>query len=288
MTAPNLQLPSKPITRGGAGSGSQRDRRFTDTFWDTYKHPRFPKGRPFTGIREFQSGSATESINAGFLQSDLQCGEYFCDSPEHTGGTGQTPEERALTLASGWIAPWLPPGGKKYMQFNYRAKRITFDYVKGEMDERNALRTYYLAAAKVAGANGWTEVKPGVVPTYQVTAIVGSPTPFLPVWQAARAGDPWLMGAVDEPNERLAKVLGLGDVQYLGGTEFGDSEYVVLPPRTAPDPLIQPDAILSIPMDQIAAMIEAALAKRDAEIKEKNRAKMANARAARKPVGANA
>lgn len=281
MTAP-IHTPSKPITRGAATSGSQRDRRFADTFHDTYRHPRFPNGRPFTGQREFQSGAETESINAGFLQSDLQCGEYFCDNPEQ----GQTPEERQLSLASVWVAPWLPPGGKKYMQFNYRKKLITFDYIRGENDERNALRTYYLAAAKLSAANGWGEVKPDVVPSYQITAVMGMPTPFLPIWQAARAGDPWLMGAVDEPNERLAKILGLGDVQYLGDVGFGDAEYIAVPERKAPQPPVTPEQIMSVPMDQVAAMIAAAIEQHEAKRKQEAATRMAKARAGKKPKAA--
>lgn len=280
MTAPILPLvaPSKPSNRGAATSGSQRDRRFTDTFFDTHKHPRkFPNGRPFCGQREFQSGSETESIAAGFLQSDLQCGEYFCENPE----LGQTPQERAESLASVWVAPWLPPGGKKYMTFNYRRKLITWEYLKGETDERNALRTYYDAAAKLAGANGWSEVVRGQVPSFQITAVIGGPSPLLPIWQAARAGDPWLLGMVDEPNERLAKILGLGDVHYLGGAEFGDSEYVVVP-QALREPLVKPESIATVPIDQVQAIVEAALAKREEEQKEKRRQQTAAARAARK------
>lgn len=259
MTAPALptaplvpHTPSKPETRGAATSVSQRDRRFTDTFYDTYKHARFPNGRPFTGQREFQSGSATESIAAGFLSSDLQCGEFYCDNPD----MGQTPQERAATLASAWIAPWLPPGGKKYMQFNYRRKLITFDYAKGELDERQSLNTYYRAAAKLAGANGWGEIQFNVMPSYQVTSVMGEPTKFLPIWQAARAGDPWLMGAIDEPNEALAKILGL-DVHYLGSAHAGFSDReVVSVQRAAPgEPLITPEKVMATPIEQLAALV---------------------------------
>lgn len=277
MTIPNIALPSKPTTSGAAGSGSQRDRRFTDTFFDDYRHPRFPAGRPFCGQREFQSGSETESINAGFLQSDLQCGEYFCESPE----MGQTVEERQRTLASVWSAPWLPPGGKKYMTFNYRRKRITFDYLRGEKDERNALEQYYLAAANLAAANGWSEVKPSVAPNFQITAKMGAPPALLPVWRAALAGDPWLMGAAEEPNERLAKILGLGTVRYLGDLTFGDADYVAVPEQVAEPPIVTPSQILSVPLDQVAQMVEELVAKREAEKKEADRARMAHLRSLR-------
>jgi len=283
MTAPPFHIPSKPITKGASGIGSQRDRRFTDTFHDRHKHPtRFPNGRPFTGEREFTSGTSEESISAGFLSSDLACGEYFCEDPRE----GQTLQERADSLASAWNAPWLPKS--KYFKFNYRQKLITLDYVRGEADEKASLDKYYRAAAKLAGANGWGEIKYGVTPGYQVTAILDEPTPFLPVWQAARAGDPWLLGFVDEPNERLASVLGL-DISYIAGARSADSEYVAIQRPARDEPIVTPDKILETPMADIGQMIadavQAALEKRDAaDALKKNAAKdrMAHARAQRK------
>lgn len=287
MTAPEIyNQPSKPKSNGASVSGSQRDRRFTDTFYDTYKHAKFPNGRPFCGQREFQSGSETESINAGFLTSDLQCGAYFCDNPEQ----GQTLQERAMSLASAWTAPWTPMqhGGKKYMQFNYRRKIITFDYIRGERDEQNESDKYYQAAAKMSAANGWGPVQRGVMPSYQITAVMNEPPKFVPIWQAARAGDPWLMGAVDEPNERLAMILGLGEIQYFGGHEYGDSQYVAVKKPEASEPLVTADKILSVPMDQVAQMIADALAAHEAAKKKEAGDRMAKARAAKKPAGAHA
>lgn len=283
MTAPNILVPSKPKTNGAAGVGSQKDRRFTDTFFDNHRHPRFPNGRPFTGQREFTSGTDRESVTAGFISTDLQRGQYFHENIDFP----QTQEERLASLASAWDCPWLPSGGKKFMQFNYRNKRITWDYVKGETEERQALDRYYRAAAKVAGANGWGEIKFGVMPSYQVTSILGEPTKFLPIWQAARAGDPWLLGFVDEPNEQLAAILGV-DVQYVGGYT-GDSAYVGVQRPAAPQPLLTPEKVLATTdMDalakMIAAAVEASLTARDEAKKAANNAKMANVRANRKPL----
>lgn len=291
MTAPEVTqvplYPSKPVERGASTTVSQRDRRFTDTFFDDYRHERFPNGRPFTGQREFQSGSETESINAGFLQSDLQCGEYFCESPLHVGGTGQTPHERMLTLQSAWTAPWLMPGGKKYMKFDYRRKRITWQYLGFIADETAGLASFWKAAAKLAGESDVIDPKrPDAVP-FRIRTLLGSPRVYsgkIRLAQAAMAGDPWLMGAVETPNEELAKILGL-DVQYIGGTEFGDAEYVSAPSPKVSAPLLTPDAVLSVPLDQVAAMIAAALKKRDAEDAEKKaaaKAKMQKVRGARK------
>jgi hypothetical protein len=281
MTAPQtFNIPSKPVTKGATGIGSQRDRRFTDTFHDRHKHPiRFPNGRPFTGEREFQSGNTEESVSAGFLSSDLQCGEYFCENPRE----GQTLQERADSLSSAWSAPWIPVS--KYFKFNYRQKIITLDYVRGRTDEKASLDKFYRAAAKLAGANGWGEIKYGVVPSYQVTAVLGEPSPFLPIWEAAIAGDPWLLGFVDEPNERLAQALGL-DISYVAGARSADSEYVAVQRQAAPEPLITPDKVLATPMEQIGQMIadavQAAMDKRDAEKKVEAQVRMANARSKRR------
>ncbi len=292
MTAPSLPqspvtLPSKPSSKGAAGTGSQRDRRFTDTFFDNYIHPvRFPKGRPFTGQREYQSGSATESIAAGFLQSDLQCGEYFCDSPEHIGGTGQTEQERQMTLASVWVAPWLPPGGKTYMKFDYRRRRITFLYDAYIVYMRNELAKFWDACAIAAGQGEVVEpTKPDAL-SFRLRKVFGSPHTFLGqirLAQACQAGDPWIMGAVETPNEELAKILGL-DVQYLGAKQdFGDSQFVAVPKAPTPDALIKPEAVIGIDPAMVAQMIADALAQHDAAQKQAARDRMEKARNAKKP-----
>lgn len=288
MTAPAIlenhpdHIPSKPVNKGASSVGSQRDRRFTDTFFDTHRHPiRFPKGRPFTGQREFTSGTDRESIDAGFISSDLQCGEWVCDNPDF----GQTKEERAETLASVWHAPWLPVS--RYFKFNYRRKIITLDYARGMADEKAGLDRYFRAAAKMSGANGWGEIKYGVTPTYQITTLLGEPSPYLPIWQAAIAGDPWLLGFVDEPNEQLAKILGL-DVHYLEGHRSPDSEYVAVQRGQAAQPIVTPEKVLATPMEQLAQMIADAsakavadaLAQRDRERAEKMRAAKAKKAAA--------
>lgn len=278
MTAPNtLHTPTKPTERGASTSGSQRDRRWTDTFFDDYRHPRFPNGRPFTGEREYKSGVSEQSVTAGFLTSDLQCGEYFCENPV----MGQTPLERQMTLDSAWSAPFLLPGGKKYMNFNYAKKRIAWRYDAFIADEKAELGKYWLAAAKMAGEGDVIEpTRPDAVP-FRIRAVMGSPRVYLNkirLAQACQAGDPWIMGAVDTPNEELAKILGLGEVQYLGGLNLGDAAYVSVPTPRAAEPLAKPDEVLSVSMDKVQEMIQAALAA-DAE---RRRAATAKARAGKK------
>lgn len=289
MTAPPtydpayLVQPSKPHDAGAIKTGSQRDRRFTDTFWDTYRHPRFPNGRPFTGEREFASGASTESIAAGFVTTDLQRGEYFCENPE----LGQTPIERAQTLSSVWESPWLPLS--KYWRFNYRMKRITFALDAMISDERAGLARYWEAAAKLAGENDVIDPEhPKKVP-FRIRTLIGDPMSYygkMTLARAAQAGNPWLMGAAPEPDEELAKILGI-NVHYLGpkAERFGDREYVAGPAVIAQQPLIEPEKVVAMPTDQLMALIKSLSDKVDAltEKKEKQKASMAKARSARKP-----
>lgn len=263
MTAPQLPTvptqPTKPQERGASTTVSQRDRRWTDTFFDDYRHAKFPNGRPFTGEREFKSGVSEQSITAGFLQSDLQCGEYFCESPE----MGQTALERQQTFASSWEAPWFLPGGKKYMNFNYAKKRITWRYDAFIVDERNALGRFWDACAVAAGQGEPVDPTKPEALSFRLRKLFGSPRTFMgkiKLAQACQAGDPWIMGAVQTPNEELAKILGL-DVQYLGSKQdFGDAQYVAVPRPAIPDPLLQPEAVLTLTPAQVQQMIAEALA----------------------------
>jgi hypothetical protein len=222
MTAPNVpHTPSKPTNHGAAQTGSQRNRRWTETFYDIHRHSgRFPMGRPRTGEREMRSGTEERSENAGFITTDLQCGAYFCESLDGI----QTQQERMDSLASAWEAPWLPIA--KYNKFNYRTKRISYQYDRMIADQREGLARYFDAAAKMAGENDVIDPDfPGKVPN-RIRLILGSPYLYLneiKLAQAAQAGDPWLLGFVDEPNVELAKILGR-KVNFIGG-HAGDREY---------------------------------------------------------------
>lgn len=286
MTAPNVQVPhvpTKPQDRGVATTTSQRDRRWTDTFFDDHKHPvKFPNGRPFTGEREFKSGVSEQSLTAGFLQSDLACGEFFCENP----AMGQTPLERQQTLASAWEAPWLMPGGKKYMEFNYAKKRIRWRYEAFAADERAGLARFWEAAAKMAGENDVIDPdRPDAVP-FRIRTILGSPRIWLGkirLAQACQSGDPWILGMVDTPNEELAKILGL-NVRYLDDRHRGDAGFVSGPPPVVAAPLVTPEQVLSVPATQVQELIQAAIAAHEAQKKAEHKAKMeaGKARAAAK------
>lgn len=252
MTAPNFPLtPSKPGLVGAALTGSQRNRRWTDTFFDNHKHPtKFPNGRPFTGEREMRSGTEERSESAGFITPDLQCGEYFCENP----AMGQTQQERIDTLNSTWSAPWIPLA--KYFRFNFRNKRITFAYEKMIADEREGLARYWEAASKLAGENDVIDPDhPNKVP-FRIRTLLGVPQQYtgkIRLAQAAMAGDPWLLGFVEEPNVELAKILGT-KVNFLGGhtsdREFTETRIVEAQPLTTPETVLGADA------SQLAAIMK--------------------------------
>lgn len=279
MTAPNVPLtPSKPAIQGAASTGSQRDRRWTDTFFDTYKHPvKFPLGRPFTGEREFKSGTSEPSESAGFITSDLQQGVYYCDNPQ----MGQTQQERLDTLASAWECPWVPMA--KYFRFNYRAKRVTFALDKMIADEEFGLNLFWDAAAKIAGENDIIDPeRPAAVP-FRIKKLLGNPLGYLGkirLAQAMKAGDPWLVGFVTEPNEELAKILGK-KVNYIGG-HASDREYTVTPIVPEPPPIVTPEQVLSVPLVDVQKMIADAIAQHEATKAAARSAQMEKARNAKK------
>lgn len=272
MTAPaNIQMPTKPNERGASTTISQRDRRWTDTFFDDHKHPvKFPNGRPFTGEREFKSGVSEQSITAGFLQSDLQPGEYFCENP----AMGQTPAERKMTLASAWSAPFLLPGGKKYMEFNYAKKRIRWRYESFIVDERNALERFWEACALAAGPGEEVNpAKPNAL-SFRLRKVFGSPTVFsnkIRLAQACQAGDPWILGIVPEPNEELVKLIGFQPVSYLGGAQMGDAAFVTAPTQAEPAPVLKPEQVIGFDAATVQKMIADALHQRDEAEKAKKR-----------------
>ncbi len=278
-----IALPSKPGTQGAARVEGQAGRRFTDTFYDMHKSQRFPNGRPFTGEREY-AATPEKGHQPGFISPDLQQCAYITND--------QGVIDRVATLASAWSAPWIPYA--KYFKFNYQRKLITFDYARGVADEKESLNKYYKAAAKLAGANGWGEVKYGVIPSYQITAIIGDPSPYLPIYQAALAGDPWLLGHIDEPNEKLAEILGQNLLfDSFEAQASGLSMRAMPQAEQKPQGVVTVDKVLATPTDDLMKMIAEMVAKttrnvvqeelaaRDSAKKTANKDRMAKARAAR-------
>lgn len=229
---PQLNTPSKPQVVGAVTGRNQKDRRYTDTFRDNHRHPvRFPAGRPWCGEREIAAN--TELMHEdGFVMPDLMQGEYVEDD------NGQC--DRAATLASSWFAPWRPLA--KYFKFNYPKKTISFEYARMRLEEQQALDRYYEAAA-IIGADLNVRVEYGVVPHFQITSKIGRPSKMVQIAEAAIAGDPWLLGFIDEPNMKLAEILGFN--------EAGLRVRSYTPP-----PIITPEQVIATPQPELMALLE--------------------------------
>lgn len=245
MTAPqNVQIlqlnqPSKPQAPS-VGGRNQKDRRYMDTFWDIHRHPRrFPNGRPWCGPREIAANRDSVPVpHDGFVIPDLMQGEYVEDDG------GQC--DRAATLQAAWIAPWRPMA--KYFVFNYPKKRISFAYAKFRLDEQQEMRKYFQAAAKL-GSKLNIRVQEGVEPDFQIVADLGSAQSYinnLKIADAAMAGDPWLLGHIDEPNPALIDLLGFNQ----SGLRITSFE-----PVPKPDEAIV-DRVLATPDDQMTQLID--------------------------------
>lgn len=242
MTVPfqqPLNIPSKPQVMGAARGNSQADRRYMDTFWDVHRSRRFPRGRPWCGPREIAANRDTVNPPDGFCIPDLMQGEYvYSDEAE-------TVVDRGATLAAAWSAPWRPLA--KYFRFNYKKKAISFDYAKMRLEEQQGMEVYYEAAAKL-GANLNLRVEYGVEPPFQITAVVGSPKSYLhqiAIAEAAMAEDPWLLGHIDEPNPKLASILG-----------YNGRGMRVLSFEPTTTPAMTPQQVLSTPDQSLIATVE--------------------------------
>jgi hypothetical protein len=234
MTAPfQLNTPSKPQTVGASTGRNQKDRRYMDTFFDLHRSARFQRGRPWCGPREIAANTDLMPED-GFCIPDLMQGEYVEDEMGNC--------DRASTLMSTWTAPWTPVA--KYFKFNYPRKLISFDYARMRMDEEKSLDEYYQAAA-LLGAQLNVRVDYGVIPSFQITAKLGHPTKFLKIAEAAIAGDPWLLGHIDEPNPDLAAILGF-NARGMRVTSYA-------PP--VPEPVVTPAQVIATPPADLMKMI---------------------------------
>lgn len=230
-----LNIPSKPSDKDGLITGGQAKRRYQDTFWDIHQSARFPRGRPWTGPRELASMPHDRHPDP-FCGGDLQQGEHVADEYGVV--------DRAATFRSAWQAPHVPL--KKYFIFVYDRKLIRFNYRQMKIDEDRGLNDYFKAAAKLGiGLN--LRVDFGVLPHYQITSQLGAPSRMSEVADAYIAGDPWLLGHIDEPNPKLADILGFSDVG------------IKLP--APPAPPLSVEQVLAAPQASLDELIAAGVAK---------------------------
>lgn len=217
-------------------TGSQAANRYLDTFTDQHRSSRFPDGRPWWGWREY---AANKGDHDGFVGGDLMPGDHLA------------PKEGQ------WSAPFMPEA--QFFEFNYHRRRITIRYDKMLAHDKAAYDDYYQAAAKICHQNSWPEVRYGSMPRHAVTALIGEPPRSPKIAQAAQAGDRWLLGATDEVNEELARLLGLS----RQGLEIVRDEIV---------PVAKPEEVLTMTPAQLQALVAAEVAKAVANIpKRKHR-----------------
>jgi len=244
MTAPayvpNVPLIQQPLTQPSKPeatliTGGQAKRRYHDTFFDTHRHPRrFLQGRPWTGVRELAAMPENREPDP-FVGGDMMQGHYVQDE--------YGVNDRAATLNSVWQAPWIPL--KRYFKFVYSQKLIRIDYNEMFVHEKRGLDDYYKGAAKM-GAGMGVRVKPGEIPDWQITQLMGMPSRMVYIAQAAMANDPWLLGFIDEPNAKLAEILGF------------TADGLPLPDYVSPyaQPAITPQQVLATPQPDLMALVE--------------------------------
>ncbi len=252
-------MPQKPLV-GGPNTQTQAGRRFKDTYHDIHVSARFPLGRPWTGRREYAANPEL-GHQPGFVNADLSQGDH--EDP----------------FRSVWTAPWVPEA--RYFRFDHNRKRISFAYEVMERDEQVAIDRYYEAAAMLSAERGWDEIEPGKPMSFQVRTIIGRAPRMLKIAQAARAGDPWLLGHIDEPNEELARVLNW-KVVHVGGMESSRAIGTPVVGRVEEPAPLSPAQVLSSSPTELAKMVaEIVNATLDAREKAKAASRTQNARDAR-------
>lgn len=239
-------MPTKP-TVSISSVGSQRDNRYMDTFYDQHRSAKFPTGRPWHGDREL---AANKGQADGFC-TNLYPGDHL-----------------DTTFASFWEAPWYPEQRPEFWKFNYQRRVITIDYAAMIAHDQHYLNLYHDAAALISMEKGLPIVEDGKLPPYMIVKILGLPPRSPKIAQAAQAGDQWLLGFSVEPNVELQKLIAQCSGSY---TE---------------KPILEPSVVVTADAPDVKAMIAEAVAQalreRDEEIKAKNAAKMAKARAGKK------
>lgn len=260
-------MPQKPSSDVVA-YGTQASRRFMDTFFDVHKSARFPAGRPWCGTREY-AANADQGHPPGFVSADLQPGEYI-------------PGDREASFKTAWNAPWFPEA--KYWRFDYNRKLISFEYRLAEQQERMMLERWWNLATDESAMRGWESVEQGKPIPYPIRRLLGDPPKRIPIFQAAQANDPWLLGFTETPNHELAQVLGLTVVSHGAG----DYRAFGTPNEYGQSGLIPRGDLLTLSTEDLNAKIAAAVAQAleaQASAKHaKQKASMAKARAAKKPV----
>jgi len=183
-------MPSKPnVAHSGASVlPSGADNKYLATFRDQHalsSKSKFAEGRPWWGWREF-------AANRG-----------------HVDGFNSTlwPGDHEIGIGSEWDAPWMPD--PIWFSFDYRKNRIRIQYDRIITHYGQKAEEYYRLVNRACAKNGWASVQRGEMPRDSITDVYGDPPMSTRIFQAAQASHPWILGFTDEPDEELARLMGL-------------------------------------------------------------------------------
>ena len=139
-------------------------------------------------------------------------------------------------IPHGWGAPWTPD--MHYMQMSLgtlQTNRFRIAYERMITDYRQSMEEYYQRAATEAAAFNLPIPEYGEAVTWKLKAIVGAAPRSPRIPEAALAGDRWLLGFTDEPNEYLQRLLESGDLRIGRQDEVPIEEIINI--TTMPDTL---------------------------------------------------
>lgn len=214
-----------------------QDRRVQKFFRDQHQNPRagFPLGRPWWAWCETQV-DGSDAMPVGELipnSADMVIGTdglvRLYEGPSKHWNDGDVLPDGG-TFIKGWAAPWVPE--PKYVNAaiaGLQGARFRFDYQKMRKEYEDANRNYYDLVNNEVFQKGWDAIPLyGKVP-YVVRALkhIGAPPKSPKIPEAAIAGDPWLLGFSDEPNERLEKILATDNGRLAETPEENDSPTTV-------------------------------------------------------------
>jgi hypothetical protein len=191
-----MTAPTKPVV-GVTTVGSQKDRRYLDTFYDQHRSTRFPNGRPWWGYREIAANrDMNPNLRDGFCGGELIPGRH----PDE----GESRESAWRDL---WSAPWVAE--YRFFQLDYKRSRINIRYDLQMGYDQVEEEKYFRAAALICIEKGWRETKYGERPRWEVRAVLGDPPRSPQIARAAQSGDEWILGISQRQNPHLATLLGL-------------------------------------------------------------------------------
>lgn len=223
------------------GGADQANRRMLVTYRDHHKDRKFQDGRPWWGYVELPADPKHPMGAVGAMQPG---------NHEFPFGTREDPTHER------WEAPWYPQ--EKFFDFDHRRGTIRLRYDKMIAEYTSENRVYYAAANKIAAGNGWEPPKMGGALHPRFIDILGQQPQSVKIPQAAQAGDRWLLGFTDEPNEELAKILKETTYGDWAGMTYEDALAVAGGTKSAP--LSNPEEVLSLNAAQLNDLIAAAVA----------------------------